>query len=75
MTTFRWRNARYYNEDSNVVRSSLLIVQLPVGQSAEYINFHVVELYRIYRKDGMNGVLAIVQRNIKDIKASASKLR
>lgn len=69
----RWRNARYYNEDSNVVRSSLLIVQLPVGQSAEYINFHVGELYRIYRKDGMNGVLPIVKRDIKDLKASAAK--
>ena len=69
----RWRNARYYNEDSNVVRSSLLIVQLPVGQSAEYINFHVGELYRIYRKDGMNGVLPIVKRDIKDLKASATK--
>lgn len=69
----RWRNARYYNEDSNVVRSSLLIVQLPVDKSAEYINFHVGELYRIFRKDGMNGVLPIVKRDIKDMKASAPK--
>lgn len=68
----RWRNARYFNEDSNVVRSSLLIVQLPVGESAEYINFHVGELYRIYRKDGMEQVLPIVKRDIKDIRASAA---
>ena len=61
----RWRNARYYNEDSNVVRSSLLIVQLPVGQSAEYINFHVGELYRIYRRVGdMALVLYISLGNI-----------
>ena len=69
---FRWRNARYFNEDSNVVRSSLLIVQLPVGESAEYINFHVGELYRIYRKDGMEGVLPVVKRDIKDIRSTAS---
>lgn len=68
----RWRNARYYNEDSNVVRNSLLIVQLPVGESSEYINFHVGELYRIYRKDGMEGVLPIVKRDIKDIRGSAA---
>lgn len=67
----RWRNARYFNEDSNVVRNSLLIVQLPVGESAEYINFHVGELYRIYRKDGMERVLPMVKRDIKDIRASA----
>lgn len=69
----RWRNARYYNADSNVIRSSLLIVQLPIGDSAEYINFHVGELYRLYRKDGMNGVLPIVKRDIRDLKASAPK--
>lgn len=69
----KWRNARYYNEDSNVVRNSLLIVQLPVGESAEYINFHVGELYRLYRKDGMGGVLPIVKRDIKDMRASAGK--
>lgn len=69
----RWRNARYYNADSNVIRSSLLIVQLPVGNSAEYINFHMGELYRMYRKDGMNKVLPIVKRDIRDIKASAAK--
>lgn len=69
---FRWRNARYYNEDSNVVRNSLLIVQLPVGESAEYINFHVGDLYRVYRKDGMAGVLPIVKRDIKDLRASAA---
>lgn len=68
----RWRNARYFNEDSNVVRNSLLIVQLPVGESAEYINFHVGELYRIYRKDGMERVLPMVKRDIKDIRASAA---
>lgn len=68
----RWRNARYFNEDSNVVRSSLLIVQLPVGESAEYINFHVGELYRIYRKDGMERVLPMVKRDIKEIRASAA---
>lgn len=68
----RWRNARYFNEDSNVVRSSLLIVQLPVGESAEYINFHVGELYRIYRKGGMERVLPIVKRDIKDIRVSAA---
>lgn len=69
---FRWRNARYYNEDSNVVRNSLLIVQLPVGESAEYINFHVGDLYRVYRKDGMAGVLPIVKRDIKDLRTSAA---
>lgn len=66
----RWRNARYYNADSNVIRSSLLIVQLPVGYSAEYINFHVGKLYRLYRKDGMSGVLPIVKRDIRDLKDS-----
>lgn len=69
---FRWRNARYYNEDSNVVRNSLLIVQLPVGESAEYINFYVGDLYRVYRKDGMAGVLPIVKRDIKDLRTSAA---
>lgn len=59
----RWRNVRYFNEDSNVVRNSLLIVQLPVGESAEYINFHVGEL----------GVLPVVKRDIKDLKASAPR--
>lgn len=68
----RWRNARYFNEDSNVLRSSILIVQLPVGKSAEYINFHVGELYRIYRKDGMERVLPMVKQDIRDIRASAA---
>lgn len=69
---FRWRNARYYNEDSNVVRNSLLIVQLSMGESAEYINFHVGDLYRVYRKDGMAGVLPMVKRDIKDLRTSAA---
>ena len=68
----RWRNARYFNEDSNVVRNSLLIVQLPMGESAEYINFHVGDLYRVYRKDGMERVLPMVKRDIKDIRVSAA---
>lgn len=68
----RWRNARYLNEDSNVVRSSLLIVQLPIGRSTEYINFHVGELYRDYRMNGMDKVLSDVKRDIIDFRASAA---
>lgn len=69
----RWKNARYFNEDSNVVRSSVLIVQLPVGKSAEYINFHVGELYRLYRKDGMKGVLPTVKKDIMDLRSTAGQ--
>lgn len=69
----RWQNARYFNEDSNVVRSSVLIVQLPVGESAEYINFHVGELYRLYRKSGMKDVLPTVKNDIKGLRATAGQ--
>lgn len=69
----RWRNARYLNEDSNIVRSSILIIQLPFDNGTEYVNFHVGELYRLYRKDGMKGVLPIVRSDIKGIKSTASQ--
>ena len=32
----RWRNARYLNEDSNIIRSSILIIQLPFENGTEY---------------------------------------
>lgn len=69
----RWKNARYYNEDSNVVRSSLLIVQIPIEKGEEYVNFHVGELYRLYRKDGMKGVLPIVKNDISGVKAASAQ--
>jgi len=69
----RWQNARYFNEDSNVVRSSVLIVQLRVGESAEYINFHVGELYRLYWKSGMKGVLPTVKNDITGLRATAGQ--
>lgn len=61
-----WKNARYYNEDTNVVRSSLLIVQLHQGDRTHYASFQVGELYRIYRKDGMKALLPIMRANLKD---------
>lgn len=69
----RWRNARYLNEDSNIIRSSILIIQLPFENGTEYVNFHVGELYRIYRKDGMKGVLPTVRADIQSLKATASQ--
>lgn len=42
------------------------------GTTAEYINFHVGNLYRLYRKDGMEGVLPIVKRDIKNHRAAAA---
>ena len=69
----KWRNARYFNEDSNIIRSSILIIQLPFENGTEYINFHVGELYRIYRKDGMKGVLPIVRGDIKGLRSSAGQ--
>ncbi len=69
----RWRNARYFNEDSNVIRSSILIIQLPFEKGTEFVNFHVGELYRLYRKDGMKGVLPTVKKDIKGIKAMAQQ--
>ncbi len=35
----KWKNARYYNTDSNVVRSSILIVRLSTDNSSQYISF------------------------------------
>ncbi len=49
----RWKNARYFNEESNVVRSSLLIIQMSFENGSEHVSFHMGELYRIYRKGGM----------------------
>lgn len=68
----RWRNARYFNVDSNVIRSSLLIVQIPLGENAEYINFHVGDLYRRCRTHGMDKILPLIKRDIKDVRASAA---
>lgn len=67
----RWKNARYFNEESNVVRSSLLIIQMSFENGSEHVSFHMGELYRIYRKGGMKEVLPIVKRDIKDLKSSA----
>lgn len=69
----RWKNARYYNENSNVIRSSILIVQLNFENGTEYTNFHVGDLYRIYRKDGMKEVLPMIRREIRSIKAMAKR--
>jgi len=69
----RWRNARYLNEDSNIIRGSILIIQLPFENGTEYVNFHVGELYRLYRKDGMKGVLPTVRDDIKSLKSTAGQ--
>ncbi len=69
----RWKNARYFNDDSNVIRSSVLIVQLSAGEHTEYVNFQVGELYRLYRKDGMKKVLPAVKGDIKDLRATAGQ--
>ena len=69
----RWSNARYFNEDSNVVRNSVLIVKLEFDNGTEYVNFHVGDLYRIYRKDGMKAILPVIKENIRTIRATAGK--
>lgn len=69
----RWRNARYFNEDSNIIRSSILIIQLPFDNGTEFLNFQVGELYRLYRKGGMMGVLPIVKADVRDVKAAAKQ--
>lgn len=37
----RWKNVRYFNEESNVVRSSLLIIQLSFENGSEHVSFHM----------------------------------
>ena len=69
----RWRNARYFNEDSNIIRSSILIIQLVFDNGTQFLNFQVGELYRLYRKGGMMGVLSTVKADIRDIKAAAEQ--
>lgn len=69
----RWRNARYFNEDSNITRSSILIIQLVFDNGTQFLNFQVGELYRLYRKGGMMGVLSTVKADIRDIKAAAEQ--
>ena len=69
----RWRNARYFNEDSNIIRSSILIIQLIFDNGTQFLNFQVGELYRLYRKGGMMGVLPIVKADIRDVKAAAEQ--
>lgn len=69
----RWKNARYYNENSNVIRSSILIVQLNFDNGIEYANFHVGDLYRMYRKDGMKTVLPAIKSDIRSVKAMAGQ--
>lgn len=71
----QWQNARYYNADSNVVRSSSLIVRVSEGdKGSEHVSFQVGSLYRIYRKDGsLKGVLAELEATLKRIKANAAK--
>lgn len=69
----RWRNARYYNENSNVIRSSILMVQLTFSHGAEFVNFHVGELYRLYRKDGMKGLYTVVKNDIMQVRAAGAQ--
>ena len=69
----QWQNARYFNEDSNVVRSSLLIIRLSFQNGTEYVNFHVGDIYRLYRTGGMKGVLPTIREEIKALKTLALK--
>lgn len=67
----KWQNARRYNTDSNIIRNSLLIVQQPVSGGAEYHSFYVGELYRNYRKNGLQPVLAEVTAVLKQLRDDA----
>jgi len=71
----KWKNARFYNEDSNVFRSTTLIVRIAVeGGEDQYVNFPVGPLYRDYRMDGdIKGVLKVVETTLKRVKANAAK--
>lgn len=77
----RWKNARFYNDNSNVVRSSILVIQLnlaemeahpEVDQRAEYVNFNVGDLYRMYRKGGLEAVRPVIKENIRILKTTAA---
>ncbi len=67
----KWKNARHYNTDSNIIRNSLLIVQLPVSGSVEYLSLSVGDLYRNYRRNGLQPVLAEVTATLKQLRDSA----
>lgn len=67
----RWQNARYFNEDTNVVRSSILIVRISSRHGMEYVNFHVGNIYRLYRTSGMKGVLSTIREEMKSLKTLA----
>jgi len=61
----KWENAKQYNCDSNVVRSSILIIQWPMRFGAEYISFPMGNLYRDSRKHGVDVVLANISSILK----------
>lgn len=71
----RWQNARHFNVDSNVVRSSILMVQIkaPSGSGSEHISFHMGELYRNYRTDGLSTPLKKIKHVIQDAQGSAAQ--
>jgi len=71
----KWQNARFYNEESNVFRSTTLIVRIAVeGGEDQYVNFSIGPLYRDYRVDGdIKGVLKAVETALKRVMANAAK--
>lgn len=40
----RWQNARCLNEDSNVIRSNILLVRLSSRNGTQYDSFHIIKL-------------------------------
>ncbi len=69
----RWQNAKHFNVDSNVIRNSILMVQIKAKGGEERVSFPVRDLYRRYRTNGAEKVYQYVKGTLVDLKAGAAE--
>lgn len=69
---FQWDEASPLTKNPTIVRNSSLIVRIAFENGIkEFLRFHVGDMYRIYRNDGMDEVYSLFVSNYKQHRSRA----
>lgn len=69
---FDWEDATPIDKNPTIVRNSSLIIRIAVDNNIkEFLRFHVGDMYRIYRNDGMDAVYKVFTKNLRQHKERA----
>ena len=70
----RWKNARHFNEDSNAILSSILMVELSTARGrTEYISYPMDALSQTYQTSGLDGAISAVTTALKEYLVNVDK--